>query len=66
MPNELRQYKMMMHSLKQCFLCSENNDLMSWKKQARVLSAGMHFLGQCSKSTRYLLSVISEAATSIL
>jgi hypothetical protein len=31
---------------------------MSRKKQAHALSAGMHFLGPCPKSTRYLLSVI--------
>jgi hypothetical protein len=34
---------MMMHPLKQCFLCSDHNDLMSRKKLAHVLSAGMHF-----------------------
>jgi hypothetical protein len=60
------QYQMMMHPLKQCFLYSDHNDLMSRKKQAHALSAGMHFLGPCSKSTRYLLSVIHEAASSIL
>jgi hypothetical protein len=54
---------MMMHPLKQCFLCSDHNDLMSQKKQAHALSAGMHFLGPCPKSTRYLLSVIHEAAS---
>jgi hypothetical protein len=98
---------MMMHPLKQCFLCSDtkfkletdhkplvpllstkdlaelpariqrfkmrlmrfdfsNNDLMSRKKQANVLSAGMHFLGPCPKSTRYLLSVNREAASSTM
>jgi ABC-type uncharacterized transport system substrate-binding protein len=30
---------MMMHPLKQCFLCSDHNDLMSRKKQAHVLFA---------------------------
>jgi hypothetical protein len=38
---------MMMHPLKQCFLYSDHNDLMSRKKQAHALSAGMHFLGPC-------------------
>jgi hypothetical protein len=52
-----------MHPLTQCFLCSDHNDLMSRKKQAHDLSAGMHFLGPCAKSTRYLLSVIREAAS---
>jgi hypothetical protein len=49
----------------QCFLYSDHNDLMSRKKQAHALSAGMHFLGPCPKSTRYLLSVIHEAAINI-
>jgi hypothetical protein len=37
----LRQYQMMMRPLTQCFLCSDHNDLMSRKKQAHDLSAGM-------------------------
>jgi hypothetical protein len=49
-----------------CHMDDMLDNLMSLKKQAPVLSAGMHFLGPCPKSTRYLLSVIRESASSIL
>ena len=42
------------------------NDLISRKKQARVLSGRMHFREPCPKSMHYLLSVIREVASSIL
>jgi hypothetical protein len=44
----------------QCFPCSDHNDLMSRKKQAHVLSAGMHFLWPCPKFTRYLVRSYAE------